>query len=56
MHFTLHRYLAEYDFRYNFREARGFNDNDRTDAALKGTLGKRLAYRRTHAARFQDQG
>jgi transposase-like protein len=46
----LHRYLAEYDFRYNFREAQGFNDNDRTEAALKGTLGKRLTYRRTHAA------
>ena len=46
----LHRYLAEYDFRYNFRAARGFNDNDRTDAALKGTLGKRLTYRRTDAA------
>lgn len=46
----LHRYLAEYDFRYNFREAQGFNDNDRTEAALKGTLGKRLTYRRTYAA------
>ena len=46
----LHRYLAEYDFRYNYRIALGFNDNDRTDAALKGTLGKRLTYRRPHAA------
>jgi transposase-like protein len=46
----LHRYLAEYDFRYNYRIALGFNDNDRTEAALKGTLGKRLTYRRSHAA------
>ncbi|HEV7690487.1 MAG TPA: IS1595 family transposase [Hyphomonadaceae bacterium] len=46
----LHRYLAEYDFRYNYRIALGFNDNDRTDAAIAGTVGKRLTYRRTHAA------
>jgi transposase-like protein len=46
----LHRYLAEYDFRYNTREALGFNDNDRTDTLIAGTVGKRLTYRRTHAA------
>jgi hypothetical protein len=32
----LHRYLAEFDFRYNYRVARGINDNDRTIAAIRG--------------------
>jgi hypothetical protein len=41
----LHRYLAEYDFRYNHRIARGFTDADRTVAAIKGVTGKRLTYR-----------
>lgn len=40
----LHRYLAEYDFRYSFREANGFNDPDRSTEALKGIVGKRLTY------------
>jgi transposase-like protein len=43
----LKRYLAEFDFRYNEREALGCNDNDRTVIALKGIVGKRLTYRRT---------
>jgi hypothetical protein len=41
----LHRYLAEFDFRYNRRTALGFNDQDRTVAAVKGAEGKRLTYR-----------
>ena len=41
----LHRYLAEYDFRYNNRVALGFNDSARTAVALKGAQGKRLLYR-----------
>ena len=41
----LHRYLAEYDFRYNNREALGFDDLTRTNNALKGIVGKRLTYR-----------
>jgi hypothetical protein len=41
----LHRYLAEYDFRYNHRQKLGFNDLNRTLAALKGAEGKRLTYR-----------
>jgi transposase-like protein len=41
----LHRYLAEYDFRYNNRVALGVNDVARTDAALCGIVGKRLTYR-----------
>jgi hypothetical protein len=43
----LHRYLAEFDFRYNTRAALGVDDTQRTDEALKGSTGKRLTYRRT---------
>ncbi len=42
----LHRYLAEFDFRYNRRTALGFTDAERADEALKGIEGKRLTYRR----------
>lgn len=41
----LHRYLAEFDFRYNNRERLGVNDMERTEAALQGIVGKRLTYR-----------
>lgn len=44
----LHRYLAEYDFRYNHRVARGFSDIDRTKAAIQGVAGKRLMYHQPH--------
>ncbi len=40
----LHRYLAEFDFRYTNRAALGFNDSDRTQTAIKGIVGKRLSY------------
>ena len=43
----LQRYLTEFDFRYNHREALGINDAARADAALKGIEGKRLTCRRT---------
>lgn len=43
----LGRYLAEFDFRYNHRVSLGINDTGRFDAALKGTVGKRLTYRTT---------
>lgn len=46
----LHRYLAEYDFRYNRRAGLGFNDTDRTVAAVKGGAGKRLTYRNPDSA------
>jgi transposase-like protein len=42
----LHRYLAEFDFRYSNRAALGINDAMRTDEMLKGSTGKRLTYRR----------
>ena len=41
----LHKYLAEFDFRYNHRIAKGVNDSDRTTRALAGAKGKRLYYR-----------
>jgi transposase-like protein len=41
----LHRYLAEFDFRYNQRIALGINDQERAERALKGVKGKRLTYR-----------
>lgn len=43
----LHRYLAEYDFRYNHRVALGFSDIDRTKIAVRGIAGKRLTYQQT---------
>lgn len=44
----LHRYLAEYDFRYNHRVRLGFNDGERAVLAVKGATGKRLTYRQPH--------
>lgn len=43
----LHRYLAEFDFRYNNRVARGVNDELRTIRAVRGIVGKRLTYETT---------
>ncbi len=43
----LHRYLAEFEFRYSNREATGFDDTARADAMLKGAVGKRLTYETT---------
>jgi transposase-like protein len=42
----LHRYLSEFDFRYNTRSKLGFTDAMRTVVALEGIRGKRLTYRR----------
>ena len=41
----LHRYLAEFDFRYNARVALGVNDHMRAERLLRGAKGKRLTYR-----------
>ncbi len=43
----LHRYLAEFDFRYTYRVARGVDDSVRSLLALEGAKGKRLTYRRS---------
>jgi hypothetical protein len=44
----LHRYLAEYDFRYNNRIALGVNDGERAARAIASASGKRLTYRGPH--------
>lgn len=44
----LHRYLAEFDFRYNERLANGIDDVERTEKALRGVVGRRLTYRTTN--------
>lgn len=36
----LHRYLSEYDFRYNYRVKLGYRDAMRADKALEGIRGK----------------
>jgi transposase-like protein len=46
----LHRYLAEYEFRYNHRIALGHTDIDRTLAAVRAAEGKRLTYHQSHEA------
>ena len=45
----LHRYLAEFDFRYNNRVAMGVDDVTRALRAAEGAKGKRLTYRQPHA-------
>lgn len=42
----LHRYAAEFDFRYSYRVALGVDDTARAERALQGVVGKRLTYRR----------
>lgn len=42
---ALHRYLAEFDFRYSQRVAVGPNDAALANLALNGAAGKRLLYR-----------
>lgn len=54
----LHRYLAEFDFRYNNRCSQpekngrpareGFNDVERAEILLRGVVGRRLTYQTTH--------
>lgn len=43
----LHRYLSEFDFRYNARE---ITDGERAELAIKGVNGKRLMLRDSSAA------
>lgn len=40
----LHRYLAEFEFRYNNRVANDIDDRMRCAAAVQGIVGKRLTY------------
>jgi hypothetical protein len=41
----LHRYLAEFDFRYSNRSKLGIEDELRAERAMKGISGRRLTYR-----------
>ena len=41
----LHRYLAEFDYRYNTRTALGVNDQQRADQLITQVVGKRLTYK-----------
>jgi transposase-like protein len=40
----LHRYMAEFDFRYTNRMANGFDDSRRADRLLSQVVGRRLTY------------
>jgi ISXO2-like transposase domain len=40
----LHRYVAEFDFRYNNRIALGIENTGRSTRAIEGAVGKRLVY------------
>jgi len=42
----LHRYLAEFDFRYSNRAKLGIDDTERARRTIVGTGGKRLRYQR----------
>lgn len=41
----LHRYLNEFDFRYNERQVFGVNDTEKTAKTLAGIVRKKLMYR-----------
>lgn len=41
----LHRYLSEFEFRWNERSSMGVEDADRAAKMAKGAIGKRLKYR-----------
>ena len=44
----LHRYLAEFEFRYTNRIACGVDDTARALLAVRGAVGRRLTYERPH--------
>ena len=46
----LHRYAAEFEFRYNNRVANGVDDLGRANIALNGIVGKRVLYRDSFGA------
>ena len=43
----LHRYLAEFDFRYSNRIALGIGDEERADRLIRGIVGNAPTYRET---------
>jgi hypothetical protein len=52
----LHRYLAEFEFRYNNRSKLGCEDGERAARAMKGIEGRRLTYRPTNGTIVSDEG
>ena len=42
----MHRYLAEFEFRYNRRSKLGVEDTERAEDAIRGAEGKRLVYKK----------
>ena len=52
----LHRYLAEFDHRYNNRIKLGIDDEVRATKTLVGAKGKRLTYRTTAGQRRSEEG
>jgi transposase-like protein len=48
----LHRYLAEFDFRYSNRSRLGVEDAERAAMIVRGANNKRLTYRRPNEARL----
>jgi transposase-like protein len=51
----LHRYLAEFDFRFNNRIALGVDDAERAARALTGVRGKRLTYKSSRSPRSRPR-
>ena len=52
----LHRYLAEFDFRYSNRVRLGVDDQERAARMVKGVKGRRLTYRPTGRTRSATGG
>ncbi len=50
----LHRYGAEFDFRYNYRIGLGFSDMDRAEKIAEGMAGKRTPPRTSRFWPFRD--
>jgi transposase-like protein len=46
----LHRYVAEFDFRYSNRSKLGVEDTERSEKAIIGAAGKRLFYQEPRSA------
>jgi hypothetical protein len=51
----LHRYLAEFDFRYSHRVKLGWTDKMPVDIIMEGIEGKRLTYRRPRGTSKEGQ-
>ena len=50
----LKRYLGEFDFRHNERQALGVDDSQRTAKAIRGAAGKRLTYQCARGGRDEE--